>query len=355
MSEQSAQDKSFDPTPSRIERARREGDMPMSREATGAASYIGLYLAIIIGAGYAAEQITVALAMLHDRPEAFLPTVADAALGAVVLAALAPATIFLAAPAAGTLGALALQQNVVFAVTRIKVKFSRLSPIANGKHKFGPDGISEFLKSFSILAFIAAGFFFVYANRFGALPGAARAPGEAVAGMIVIEAAVLIGAIALFVLIVGLGDVLWVRARHRKRLMMSLEEVKRDAKETEGDPYFKSARRERARAVATNKMLADVPKASVVVVNPEHYAVALRWDGPKGGPPVCVAKGADRMADKIRELAILNGVPIRRDPPTARAIFSIVEVGQEIRREHFAAIAAAIHFAETVRRKARNQ
>ncbi len=355
MSEANAQDKSFDPTPSRLERARREGDTPMSREATGAASYIGLFLAVILGAGFAAPAIAAALAALHDRPEAFSPVKYSAALEAVALSLAAPSAIFLAAPAVAAIAALAMQQNVVMAQSRLMPKLQRLSPLANAKHKFGPDGLSEFLKSLSILAFIGAGFFAIYADRFESLPGAALLRGEAVGGVIAVEAALLIGAVALFVLVVGLGDVIWVRARHRQRLMMSLEEVRRDARETEGDPHFKSARRERARAMATNKMLADVPKASVVVVNPDHYAVALRWDGPKSGPPVCVAKGIDKMAEKIKELAALNGVPIRRDPPAARAIYGVVEVGQEIRREHFAAIAAAIHFADTVRRKARGR
>ncbi len=353
MSEQNAQDKTFDPTPSRIERARREGDVPLSREATAAAGYIGLYLAIVAATGLAVPPLADALAALQDRPEAFSPSSNPSALSAAVLAAFGSASIFLAAPAAAAVAALALQQNVVVAPARLKPKFSRLSPVANAKHKFGPEGLVEFLKSFSILLFISAGFAVIYADRFMSLPGTARARGEAVGGMVMVEAAVLIGAVATFALVVGLGDVLWARARLKKRLMMSLEEIKRDAKETEGDPHFKSARRERARAIATNKMLNDVPKANVVIVNPQHYAVALKWDGPKAGPPVCVAKGVDKMAQRIRDLAALNGVPLRRDAPSARAIYAVVEVGEEIRREHFAAVAAAIHFADAVRRKAK--
>jgi flagellar biosynthetic protein FlhB len=355
MSEESGQDKSFDPTPSRLERARREGDMPISRDATGAAAYAGLFLASLAGAVVLGPQVAAALAVLHDRPEAFAPMKNDAALGAAMSSALAPASIFLVVPAAFAAAALVLQQSVVIAPVRLKLKLSRLSPADNAKHKFGPDGLAEFVKGAALLALIAAGLFALYADRFDRLPGAALMRGEGVAGAIASEAAPLIGAVAAFVLIVGAADLLWVRFRRNKRLMMSLEEVRRDAKETDGDPHFKSARRERAKAIATNKMLADVPKASVVIVNPEHYAVALKWEGPKSGPPVCVAKGVDKMAAKIRELAAENGVPIRRDPPTARAIYAVVDVGEAIRREHFAAIAAAIHFADTVRRKARER
>ncbi|HBS30976.1 MAG TPA: flagellar biosynthesis protein FlhB [Parvularcula sp.] len=355
MNGDAGQDKSFDPTPSRLERARREGDMPVSRDATGAAAYLGFFLASLAGAVMLGPQIAAALAVFQDRPEAFSPLKNEAALGAAISSAVAPASIFLIAPAAVAAAALVLQQSVVIAPVRLKVKLSRLSPVANAKHKFGPDGLAEFAKGAAVLALITAGFYFLYKDRFDRLPGAALMRGEGVAGAIAAEAAPLIGAIAAFTLVIGAADLFWVRYRRKQRLMMSLEEVRRDAKETDGDPHFKSARRERAKAIATNKMLAEVPKASVVIVNPEHYAVALKWDGPKSGPPVCVAKGVDNMAAKIRELAAASGVPIRRDPPTARAIYAVVEVGEAIRREHFAAIAAAIHFADTVRRKARER
>jgi len=353
MNEDGGQDKSFDPTPSRLQRARREGDMPISRDATGAAAYAGFFLATLAAGVALGPAAAAALAVFHDRPEAFSPMRNDAALVAAISSALAPASMFLAAPAALAAAALALQQSVVFAPVRIKMKLSRLSPVANAKQKFGPDGLADFVKGAALLALIAAAGFALYTDRFDRLPGTAMMRGEGVAGAIASEAVPLIGAAAAFALVVGAADLVWVRLRRRKRLMMSLEEVRRDAKETDGDPHFKSVRRERAKAVATNKMLAEVPKASVVIVNPEHYAVALKWDGPKSGPPVCVAKGVDNMAAKIRELAAANGVPIRRDPPTARAIHAVVNVGEAIRREHYAAIAAAIHFADTVRRKAR--
>ncbi len=99
--------------------------------------------------------------------------------------------------------------------------------------------------------------------------------------------------------------------------------------------------------------MADIPKANVVIVNPLHYAVALQWEREKGGAPLCVAKGVDEVAARIREVAAANGIPIRRDPPTARSIHALVEIGQEIKREHYAAVAAAIHFADEMRKRAK--
>ena len=118
---------------------------------------------------------------------------------------------------------------------------------------------------------------------------------------------------------------------------------------------MKADRRRRAQEIATNRMLVDVPKADVVIVNPTHYAVALIWSRGKGSVPRCVAKGTDEIAARIRERAQAAGVPIRRDPPTARALFATVEVGRDIRPEHYAAVAAAIRFSDAMRKKARRK
>ncbi|HHC29844.1 MAG TPA: flagellar biosynthesis protein FlhB, partial [Rhodobacterales bacterium] len=119
------------------------------------------------------------------------------------------------------------------------------------------------------------------------------------------------------------------------------------------DPQLKQQRRQKGYDIAMNRMLADVPDADVVVVNPTHYAVALKWSRSPGEAPACVAKGVDEVAARIREVAAESGVSIHSDPPTARAVFASVEIGEEIRPEQYQAIAAAIRFSENIRRKAR--
>jgi flagellar biosynthetic protein FlhB len=117
----------------------------------------------------------------------------------------------------------------------------------------------------------------------------------------------------------------------------------------------KAQRRGRAEAIATNRMLLDVPKADVVIVNPTHVAVALKWSRAKGSAPACVAKGEGELALKIREVAATAGVPLHADPPTARALHATVAVGREIAPEHYRAVAAALRFAERMRRAARSR
>ncbi|MEL6266428.1 MAG: EscU/YscU/HrcU family type III secretion system export apparatus switch protein, partial [Pseudomonadota bacterium] len=125
--------------------------------------------------------------------------------------------------------------------------------------------------------------------------------------------------------------------------------------ESEGDPHTAQRRKERARAVATNRMMQAVPKATVVIANPVHVAVALSWTRAPGSVPVCVAKGQDAIALRIKAVALESGVPVREDPPTARALLATTEVDQPIRPEHYRAVAAAIIFAEEMRKRARER
>ena len=134
---------------------------------------------------------------------------------------------------------------------------------------------------------------------------------------------------------------------------MTHQELKDENKQSEGDPHMRASRRDRGREIASNRMLHDVPNADVVIVNPTHYAVALKWSRAENAVPVCVAKGADELARRIRVRAEQAGVPIHSDPPTARSIHAMVEVGQMIHPDHYKAVAAAIVFADRMRARQR--
>jgi flagellar biosynthesis protein FlhB len=162
-----------------------------------------------------------------------------------------------------------------------------------------------------------------------------------------------LGLALLIALSVGAVDYLWQRHDHMRKNRMSRKEMMDEMKQSEGDPHMKQQRRQRAYDIATNRMLTDVPKADVVIVNPTHYAVALKWDRSSPGAPICLAKGVDEIAARIRELAAEAGVPVHSDPPAARAIHATVEIGQEIKADHYRAVAAAIRFSEAMRAKAK--
>ena len=154
-------------------------------------------------------------------------------------------------------------------------------------------------------------------------------------------------------LCLGGVDLLWQIRQHLVRNRMSHQELVEEHKETEGDPQARAARRQRGQDIAMNRMMADLPKADVVIVNPTHYAVALKWDRSAGQAPVCLAKGTDEAALRIRAAAAEHGIPIHRDAPAARAIFATVDIGRPIRPEHYRAVAAALRLTEAMRRKRR--
>ena len=276
-----------------------------------------------------------------------------ATLGPFVAEQSLAALVWFAVPAVLALLAVIAQRGLVFAPSKLAPKLSRISPIETAKQKFGRNGLFEFLKSFaklSIYSVILGVYLLVQLPRI--LGTLHLEPGLVAAEMVRLTVGLL-----LLVLIVstflGTIDWVWQSAEHVRKNRMSRKELMDELKQSEGDPAMKQQRRQKAMDIATNRMLADVPTADVIIVNPTHYAVALKWDRLSGRAPVCVAKGVNEIARRIREIAIEESVPIHSDPPTARALHAGVEIGSEITPENYRAVAAAIRFAERIRQKAR--
>ena len=136
--------------------------------------------------------------------------------------------------------------------------------------------------------------------------------------------------IAVIAMIIGGIDAFWQHVEHIRKNRMARKEVTDEAKESEGDPYLKQERRRRAQSTAMSQMMTDVPSADVVIVNPTHYAVAPKWSRLPGAAPICVAKGVDEIAHKIRSIAYDAAVPVKSDPTTARSLYATVNIGSEI-------------------------
>jgi flagellar biosynthetic protein FlhB len=353
------QDKSFDPTPHRLDRAREQGDVARSFDLSAAAGYLG-FLAALVGVG-AASARAFGEALLPfvgsvDRLEGRLLGPGGAALAGELLggALVAAAPLFLL-PAAAALAALLAQGAFAASAEKLVPRLDRLSPIATFGKKFGPTGLVDFLKSAVKMALITAAVWWWLAADIERIVGMVDDTPRALGLRLSQTLVSLLAAVAAIAAAIAAVDFLWQRFDHARRLRMSFEELKRESKETDGDPYMRQARRARAEKIATNRMLLDVPKADVVIVNPTHYAVALSWSRKRGAAPKCVAKGVDEVAALIRARAAEAGVPIHRDPPTARALHAGVEIGREIAPEHYRAVAAAIRFAEDMRRRARER
>lgn len=346
-----------DPTAKRLQDARERGDLPRTPDLLSAAAYAGFLLAALLASNAFIATGTGGAALLSQAPAMAEKALSAGQPFAMGLAGtmLVPLWPFFLLPGATVFALLLGLRGIVFSTEKLVPKLSRIDPIANAKQKFGSEGLMEFAKSLAKLGL--TGWALVWlARREGdrLLASLALDPAGVILelGRLVLIFLVLVAAVQLAL---GLLDWLWQWHRFRQRNRMTDKEIRDEVKESEGDPHVRAQRRQKGQEIALNRMLADVPKADVVIVNPTHYAVALKWDRAARVPPVCIAKGTDEIALRIRETAARHGVPVREDPATARALHATVRLGEPIRADHYRAVAAAIRFAEAMRRKAKSR
>lgn len=357
MAEQQDDDKQHEPTQKKLDDARRKGEVPRSADVGTAASYAGfLAVATVFGADLL-KGFGGTLAGLLDRAGPLSQEMFEGGgrsiVGGLLLEVGGQIAPWMLVPAVIVLALNIALRSFTVAPEKLKPKLNRIDPVSNAKNKFGRSGLFEFAKSFAKLTIYSVILgLFLWSVLPEVLETLALTP--ALATVVLLRLGVRFFSLVLLVaIVIGGIDYLWQHAEHLRKNRMSRKEMMDEAKTNEGDPQMKQRRRQKGYEIAMNQMLADVPKADVVVVNPEHYAVALKWNRLPGAAPVCVAKGVDEVAAKIREAAMEAGVPIHRDPPTARAIHATVQIGEEIRPDHYQAIAAAIRFAEEMRKRMR--
>lgn len=347
-------DKPFPPSPKKLEDARKKGEIPRSQDMLTAVSYGGVLAALWIFGPMMAENAGSILRPLVDSAPrlsllAFGGRGQELAGHLVMNLPVALAPLLLIPPLFVLLTLFALR-SILFTPSKIKPKLDRISPIQGAKNKFGRNGLFEFAKSFFKLAMISIILGVYLFQRLDQIISSFALDGIHVVGRMMTLALEFLSVVVSLSLLIGLVDYTWQRAEHFRKNRMTHKEMTDEAKQTEGDPHLKQTRRQKGYDIATNRMLTEVPDADVVIVNPEHYAVALAWDRGEGSAPRCVAKGVDEVAARIRETAQDAGVPLHRDPPTARAIHATVEIGQEVAPEHYKAVAAAIRFADKMQK-----
>lgn len=357
MSENDSGEKSHEPSQRKLDQARKKGEIAKSNDLITASSYAGLLLTLAavgaVTAGDSAKTLATFLSQAHSLSDLMFSGDAKPVLGAMLAQAGGPLLPWLLVPFAAAILGAAIQRAFVFAPSKLKPRMSRISLIANAKNKYGAGGLFEFAKSLVKLAIFSACLGLFLKGQFQTLiESLLYAP----QGQLALMARLALQFVLIVVLVMfALGgvDFLWQRHQHLQKNRMTHKEIKDEHKEAEGDPHLKQERRARAQQVASNQMVAEVKKADVVIVNPTHYAVALKWSRRPHEAPICVAKGIDAVAKQIREVARENAVPIHSDPPTARALYAELDVGEQIAEAHFQAVAVAIRFAEEMRQKAR--
>lgn len=351
MAEESDQERTEAPSPQRLEKAREEGQVPQSRElatfvvlmTSGAtlwmmAGNLGQTMSKIVRGGL---QFDPAVA----RDSAYVMTqLSDQFLAAAL--ALAP---FLALVVVAALASPLLLRGWLFSTKAFMPDFKRLNPLSGIQRMFSTQGLVELVKSLAkvgLLGVVAV--WLIWSNLDAIFSLSLEEPSGAIRhmGNLIGKVFLLASGAMIFIVVLDLPYQLW---SYFNKLKMSKEQLRQEAKESEGDPHVKARIRAQQREMARRRMMAEIPTADVVVTNPTHYAVALKYSEGKMGAPRVVAKGADAVAAKIRELAAEHKVPLLEAPPLARALFRHTELGDEIPATLYAAVAEVLAYVFQLR------
>ena len=326
----------------RIEDAKAKGNTPFSREAANAAVLLAIGLTLPIAVAAAAAKIAPSLTFYLDMAPAIrLETGGDAialiaGAGLLIAASLWP--LLLAVALAGILASAA--QNVPRIVLhRIKPELSRLSPSKGLERIYGAAGRVEIVKSALKLVAICGLLYAALRHLPLQLPAVALVAHDGIVPIVAQETARLFLLAGLLMIALAAADVLWSRQKWRMDLRMSRQELKDEQRQNEGDPMVKARQRAIARNRARKRMMAAVPRATLVVANPTHYAIALRYVAGETVAPVVLAKGIDHLALRIREIAERNDIPVIEDKALARSLYAAVKTDRPIPPEFYRAVA----------------
>ncbi len=341
-----AEDRTEAPTPKRVERARSAGQVPLSRDAVGLATLLCATVAGMLALPAMGAEWLRAVRVSLSAGAAGADAVGAQGLALLRVGALTALPVLLAVAVAAVAAAMAQTGGLVHGKA-LAPSLSRLNPLSGLKRLFGPKGAAEVLLGLAKTGVVGAAVW--HALDLDALLSALHRPAG---GLLQDLGAALL---RLFLhaaaahAVLAAADVFWVRWRHLRQLRMSREDLRQEMRESEGDPHVKGRFRRLREGRARRRMLAEVPKAAVVVTNPTHYAVALAYEQGQSAPPRIVAKGVDAVAARIREAASEHGVPIVPNPPLARALWRL-ELDTEIPAERWQAVAEIIAFVLRLRR-----
>jgi flagellar biosynthetic protein FlhB len=343
--EQDDTEKSEDPTQKRLDEALERGDVVKSQEVNtwfvlGAATLILLSFSGEMGTGVSAA-LRGLLGQAHNIPvdgRGLLHTMQS--LGRATIAAVAvPLALLALAAIAGNM----IQHRLVWSAESLKPKLSKISPGAGFKRLFSKLALVNFVKGLIKLALIGAIMTVILWPKRDQLDGLVSMDPAIVLTLTRSMSLEMLGVVVAVLAIVAAADYLYQYRTWYARQKMSMRELKEEFKQTEGDPAIKAKIRQLRATRMKKRMMAEVPKASVVITNPTHYAVALQYDRGMNAP-VCLAKGIDNIALKIREVAAAHSIPVVENPPLARALHATVEVDEEVPPEHYKAVAEVIGY-----------
>ena len=349
--ENDAAEKTEDPTQKRLDDAHDRGDVAKSQEVNTWFMIAGATLVLSTFSGSIGGGILMPLRnvlanawMIHADGPGLLAL--SQSLGIALIAALGvPLLMLMIAAIAGNL----VQHRLVWSGESLKPKLSKISPMAGAKRVFGKQAAANFAKGiFKVMALGAVMTAILWPERHR-LDAMVRFDPAAILGVTITLTLQLLGAVVALLALVATADYFFQYRQWFERQKMSLREMKEEFKQSEGDPHIKGRIRQLRHARMKKRMMAAVPKASVIITNPTHYAVALSYERGMSAP-VCVAKGVDTIALKIREVAKAHDIPIVENVALARALHATVQIDDEIPVEHYHAVAEIIGYVMGLKR-----
>jgi flagellar biosynthesis protein FlhB len=345
------EDKTEDPTQKRLDDAHAKGDVAKSQEVNTWFVIAGGTLVLStfsnsIGSGILAPlRNLIANSWMIGTDGASLLSLTQTLATAVVAAVGVPILMLMLAAVAGNL----IQHRLVWSAESLTPKFSKISPASGFKRVFGKQAAANFLKGiFKLIALGAVMAALLWPERHR-LESLLRIDPVSILGATTSMTVHLMGSVVAMLAAVAIADYFFQYRQWYDRQKMSLQEMKEEFKQSEGDPHIKARIRQLRQQRMKKRMMAAVPKASVVITNPTHYSVALAYDRSMRAP-VCVAKGVDNIAFKIREIAKKHDIPTVENVPLARALYATVDVDEEIPVEHYHAVAEIIGYVMGLKR-----
>jgi flagellar biosynthetic protein FlhB len=343
---ENGQEKSEDPTPRRLQKSKDDGEIARSKELNTTFVLVGGVFGLIFFGGNLAEALKNVMRFNFnlDRSAAFDDQLMVAHLAATAFSAMQALMPFMIVLAVAAFVGNVLLGGWMLSLKPMEPKFSRMDPIKGVGRLFSMNSLVELSKAlakFVLVVSVTAGVLNYYKGELITL-GASSLP-EAVAHAIeVVSYSVFM--ISLTTIVIAILDVPYQLYAHKKKLKMTLQDVKDEMKDSEGKPEVKSRVRQLQREMAQRRMMTEVPEADVIITNPEHFSVALKYDTEGTGAPIVVAKGTDQIALKIREIAVAYEVTILEAPPLARAIYFTTELDQEIPGNLYLAVAQVLAY-----------
>jgi flagellar biosynthetic protein FlhB len=350
MADEDDSEKSEDPTQKRLDDALERGDVAKSQEVNTWFVLAGATLILLSFSGQMSTSLTTIMrgliAHAHEIPldgvglVHMMRTVGLGTIGAIAL----PLSLLILAAIAGNL----VQHRLVWSAEGLMPKLSKISPGAGFKRLFSKQAAANFLKGLIKLALVGAVMSALLWPKRHQLDGLVTMDPAIILILTKTLSLDMLGAVVAILAVVAAADYFFQYRTWYDRLKMSLREMKDEFKQSEGDPKIKAKIRQLRHQRMRKRMMSDVPKASVIITNPTHFAVALQYERGMNAP-ICVAKGADNIALKIREIAAKHDIPIVENPPLARALYATVEADEEVPAEHYKAVAEVIGYIMRLR------